>query len=176
MQSSCQNTKVWSTCQSLKKPIALWSIYSELARHVLHANLQIKRTYCAHKPTLFIPRWATAVVGFSYSIGCYSLKGKRRWSARGVKRWAAKACQKGRGSCICHGIIVTDPLHRPLLRGWALEREWILRRDFLSICSPGRAFLLPLRIHAQCRRGIQPEAFQSDLCLSRQEDSALYKQ
>ena len=140
----------------LKKTIVLWSICSELARHVLHANLQIKRTYCTHNPIPFISGWATAAVGFSYSVGCYSLKGKRRWSVRGVKRWVAKAGQKWRGSQVCHGITVTDSLHCPVVKGWAPGREWILRRDFLSICSPSRAFLLPLEIHVQCKSGIQP--------------------
>lgn len=158
----------------LKKPTALWSICSELARHVLHANLQIKRTYCTHNPTPFISGWATAAAGFSHSVGCSLLKGKR--SVRGVKRWAAKAGQKGKGSEVCHGITVTDSLHRPVVRGWAPGREWILRRDFLSVCSPGRAFLLPLKIHVQCKLGIQPWGRSVWFMLKQAEDSALYKQ
>lgn len=91
-----------------KKPIGLWSICSELARHVLHANLQIKRTYCTHNPTAFISGWATAAEGFSYSAGWCSLKGKRRWSVRQAKRWALEQVRKGgEVKCVMESLWLT---------------------------------------------------------------------
>lgn len=134
-----------------KKPIGLWSICSELARHVLHANLQIKRTYCTHNPPAFISGWNTAAALTVLADAHLKVKEGEVWGRQRdehLSRWERKSS--------VHGIAVTDFLHHPAVRGWAPGREWIPGRDFLTICSPGRAFLLILKINVQCKLGTHP--------------------
>lgn len=158
-----------------KKPIGLWSICSELARHVPHANLQIKRTYCTHNPTAFISGWVTAAEGFSYNAGWCSLKGKRRRSMRQAKRWAREQVRKGgEVKCVMEALWLT----RCITLQWG-DELWEENGSQKGISSPFVPQVGPSswywRYICSVSWGQSPEAVQLDLCLSMQEDSALFK-